>query len=1041
VRVRLLGGFEVSVGSRTVEADGWRRRKAESLVKILALARDHRLHRRRVTELLWPDLDEGSASNEFHRALHFARRALDSVASGNATRYLPLVDGTLALCPEEPLWVDAEEFESAAAVARRVREPAAYRAAIELYAGELLPGDRYEDWTQERRYALRETHLELLVELAAVYEERGEDGPAVGALGRVLTEDPAREEAHRALMRLHAARGDCGRAVAQYGRIARALEPDEVPGEATRRLHEEIRAGNFPAAPTPQFQEPSISAPNNLPASLTSFVGRETEMVDIRRDLSMTRLLTLTGAGGSGKTRLASEVARGLVGIHPDGVWFVELASLSDPELVPGAVAQTLGVREQPGQPLTRALAAHLRSGQTLLILDNCEHVVEAAASLVNDLLKSCPKLKVLATSREPLGVPGESVRPVPPLAVPAAEDGAPTAESVMLREAVRLFVERARSRLPDFEVTAENAGSVARVCRKLDGIPLAIELAAARMGALAVEQVAQRLEGSLKLLTGGARTVETRHRTLRATLDWSHDLLDEAERALFRRLSVFAGGWTLEAAERVDSGSGIEGEDVVLDLLSRLVAKSLVVAEEKGGASRYRMLETVRQYGHERLEESGEAERVRERHARYFLEFAQDEDAAEAAGRQVIDARPVAWVGRMEGEHANLAAALNWSLGDDAGAAEVGVRLAVALFWFWQAHHSEGRRRLERAARATSDPATARWRARASHGASWLALYQADPGAAKIHVEEAVALYREARDEEGIAIGLVQFGILGVIGGRDDVPVAAVLEELGERKPGLKNRTTLGYLLMLEGLVALSRGDLGLSAALHEESLELLREIGDTQGMISALVNLAAIALARGDHEGAEPLLREALLLGRDTDMKSVVQHCLYGLGCVAAGREHPARAARLWGAMDGIRERHGLHLTPLAFSLTGYEGRLAAAREAIGEEMFAAAWEEGKAMPLDHAIEYALGAEEPSPRKVAESPPLVPADLLTRRQREVAILIGRGLTNARIAEELGISKHTVANHVASILDKLDLPSRSRIAVWVTATEPKDPE
>jgi non-specific serine/threonine protein kinase len=531
----------------------------------------------------------------------------------------------------------------------------------------------------------------------------------------------------------------------------------------------------------------------------------------------------------------------------------------------------------------------------------------------------------------------------------------------------------------------------------------------------------------------------------MRATLAWSHGLLSEPERELFARLSVFAGGWTLEAAEAVCPGEGIEQDDV-LDLLSRLVDKSLVVAEEQQeGAFRYRMLEPIRQYGHECLEESGETERVRERHARYFLRFAEGEDATEAAERQVIDARPLAWVRRMEGEHANLGAALDWSLGENAGAsaAEVGLRLAVALFWFWHAHQSEGRSRLERAARRPGGPATARWRARAAHGASWFAFYQMDHGGSKTLVEEAVALYREAQDEEGIAIGLVHLAMVAVLGGRDDIPLRAVLEELGERKPKIRNRGTLGYLLMLEGLVALSRGDLGLSAALHEESLQLLREIGDTQGMTSALINLGGIALARGDHEGAAPMVREALLLGRDADMTSVVQHCLYGLGCVAADREHPVRAARLWGGVEGIEDAYGLHLAPVALSLTGYEGRLTAAREAIGEEAFAAAWEEGKAMPPEQAAEYALSEEEERgfPRAPEQQPPAYePTETLTSREWEVALLVGRGLTNRQIAHRLSISTSTVNNHVAKILRKLGLRSRAQIAAFVTQQQRRSP-
>jgi non-specific serine/threonine protein kinase len=724
----------------------------------------------------------------------------------------------------------------------------------------------------------------------------------------------------------------------------------------------------------------------------------------------------------------------------------VELAPLSEPALVPQAVAAALGVREQPGRSVTQALSHYLKSRQTLLVLDNCEHLVDATARLTQALLESCPKLRVLATSREPLGVPGEVVWAVPPLSLPEVQR-APSVESLMSAEAVRLFVDRARSRPPGFGLTEENAGAVGRICRKLEGIPLAIELAAARMGAMAVEQVAQRLDDSLKLLTGGARTAAPRQRTLRATLDWSFQLLSKPERKLFGRLSVFAGGWSLEAAEEMCSGGGIEREDV-LELLSTLVDKSLAVTEAspvEEGALRYRMLEPLRQYGQERLEEGGEAEQVRERHARYYLEFAEEADAQEPE-RQLNEARPVAWLRRMESEHDNLRAALSWSLDEDAEpdgrAAELGLRLAVALFWFWHTHQSEGRRYLERAASARSDPTTSRWRTRALHGAAWIALFQGDYGASKALMEESVALYRQVGDKEGIASGLTELGMVAVLGQRDDVPLPAVLEELGELKSELKNRSTLAYLLMLEGLIAMGQGDLERSVTLHEESLELCREIGDTQGVISCLVDLGIIALVRADHEGAAPLLREALRLGWEADYKSAIQHSLHGLAGVAARRERPVRAARLWGAVEGMREAYGVHITPLALSISNYEGRLAAARSRLGdeEEAWSAAWEEGKAMSLERAIEYAFSEEVDR-----DLPTLIPAPeqqpppdgertgTLTPREREVALLVGRGLTNRQIAQELSISTSTAGNHVAKILKKLGLRSRAQIAAWVT--------
>ncbi|MBA3474818.1 MAG: tetratricopeptide repeat protein [Rubrobacter sp.] len=757
-------------------------------------------------------------------------------------------------------------------------------------------------------------------------------------------------------------------------------------------------------------------------------------MVGVKRSLAMTGVLTLTGTGGSGKTRLALEVARDLVGAYPDGVWLVELAPLSDPELAPQAVAAALGVREQPGRPLAETLSKHLGSKRTLLVLDNCEHLIEACARLVDALLKSCSGLRVLATSREALGVAGETNWPLSPLSLPEegtsdAERRLPPVEELARYESIGLFVDRARSRLPDFELTEENARGVVEVCRKLDGIPLGIELATARLSALAMEQIAARLNDSLRLLTASGRTADPRHRTLRATLAWSYELLDEPEKKLFGRLSVFAGGWTLEAAEEVCSGSGIEQDDV-LDLMSRLVDKSLVVAEASPGEEevlRCRMLEPVRQYGQERLAaRPEEIERVRERHAEYYLSLAEETDEEEAEP-ELLGTRPVAWLERMETEHGNLRAALSWSLEKDAepdgGRADLGLRLAVALMWFWHTHdyQIEGRRCLERALSRRSDPTETRWRARALNGAAWLALFQGDYEASKALVEEGLAFHRELGDKEGIASGLYDLGCVAVLGQRDDIPIQAVLEEVGELKPRIKNRTTLAYLLILEGTIAGSQGDLAHAATLHEESLELFREIGDdAHGIVTCLGHLGFIALVQGDYEGALSLLRESLRSGWEADYKMNIQACLYGLACVAVCQGQPIRAARLWGVVEGMREAYGIHLTPMVYSFTDYEGYLTTARSQLNEEeVFTAAWAEGKAMSLEQAIEYALSEEEESQTTAPRQPRIGKSSphKLTSREREVALRVARGLTNRRIFSELSISERTVENHVGKIL------------------------
>ncbi|HET6884716.1 MAG TPA: BTAD domain-containing putative transcriptional regulator, partial [Rubrobacteraceae bacterium] len=733
----------------SITGDAWRLRKSASLIKLLALSPGHRLPRERVMELLWPRSSKSAASNNLRQTLYAIRKALGAEGS----RYLVSEDGSLLLCPEDELWVDAETFEEAALAARRSHEPAAYRLAIDLYAGELLPEDRFEDWADDERADLRRVYLELLTELAGLYEERGEYDPAAEVLQRVVAEEPTNEEAHTSLMRLYTISDRRGDALAQYERLKEVLwkQLDAEPAAETRRLREDITACRVqPVRPTVSApEETSGAGTHNLPVSLTSFVGRERELLEVKRALAMTRLLTLTGPGGSGKTRLALETAADLVGAYQDGVWLVDLAPLSEPGLLVQEVAGVLEVQERPGKPLLDTLVDSLRSSQMLLVLDNCEHLVDAVARLVEDLLRSCPNLRLLATSREALGVAGEINLPVPPLSLP--DPGRlMTVEELEGYGSARLFVERALYRPSAFTLTPENAGAVAEVCRQLEGIPLAIELAAARVGVLAVEQIAERLSDSLGLLTGGGRTLTSRQRTLRGSLDWSFALLDEPERKLFGRLAVFAGGWSLEAAQAVCSEDGI-GQDFVLDLLSELVDKSLVmVGSTASGATRYRMLEPIRQYAREKLEVGGGAEEAQGRHAAFFL------DVAEEAEPELAGPRSGPWVGRLEEEHDNLRAALSWVLERREAGQDLRFGAALWRFWLAEGYLSEGREWLD-AILAGGEQGPER--ARALEGLGWLAQYQGDIERAAAAYREMLKLSRELDDRGNVATALNSLG------------------------------------------------------------------------------------------------------------------------------------------------------------------------------------------------------------------------------------------------------------------------------------------
>jgi predicted ATPase/class 3 adenylate cyclase len=729
--------------------------------------------------------------------------------------------------------------------------------------------------------------------------------------------------------------------------------------------------------------------PNNLPGQLTSFVGRERELAEIHRLLigahetggganRVTRLLTLTGVGGAGKTRLALQAAADLIDHFADGVWLVELAALSDPDFLPQSVAAALKIEETPGRPVQETLIDFLHNCELLLVLDNCEHLIEAAARLAENLLCACPKLSILTTSREALSILGESAWSVPSLGLPP---GQASIEQIADSAAARLFIQRAMAARPGFELNEANGRAIAQICRRLDGIPLALELAAARVKALTPEQIAARLDDRFRLLTGGSRTALPRQQTLQALIDWSYQLLAEDERLLFRRLGVFYGGWNLEAAEQVCSGERIES-DAVLDSLARLVDKSLVLAEEQASEIRYRMLETIRQFARERLLESGEAASLQQRHLAWMLELGQDFD------KYWYGFEGASWMKRMDLEHDNLRAALNWGLEQvDSLQTTMDLVGAIWLYWYFRSHWVEGRSWFERALEASAGGmVTPAARGTVLYAEAGFCLFQGEIELAKTYTEASLQACREAGDRLGEAVNLHHAGVIAQIEGR--YQEAEELLKIG-LKLSWEEKNELWETVLLNDLGYLYAHNLKDSRRAYDffqQQLAVSRRIGVFTHY--ALINLAWTCLEMGDMEQARQYLRETeqanrelfeprlqglifqfqaklaeldgdLQLARQLNLESLeylwrirdrdsVLEVLEQLAENAARRHELAEAANLLGAIQAARQQYGL---PSARA-EQVESLRCSLAEQMGEAAFEAAWTEGQALSLERVV-----------------------------------------------------------------------------------------
>jgi predicted ATPase/DNA-binding SARP family transcriptional activator len=991
LRVWLLGGFRVAVDSHAIDGQQWRRRKVANLIKLLAVA-GGRLHRDQVLERLWPEFTAEAAANNLYQALHHARRILET-GGLSSIRLLQIQGDVVELAPVGALWIDATAFEAAATQARQSQDFGAYQAALDLYTGDLLPDEPYEEWVTGRRETLRQTYLELLLDLARLCESRHDRNAAIDTLQRALTIDPMNEKPHVGLMRLYAQTGRRQQALRQYQSLEARLQSElsAEPDPKTRRLYRAILEGHYPTrepgsdslaadgasrvtppaaeSPSPhpaQIENVALSR-HNLPLQLTRFVGREAAKADVTRLLAASRLVTLVGPGGCGKTRLAVEIGSDVVASFSGGVWLVELAPIVDPGQVPRAVARVLSVVESSGRPLVEAIASFVKGKNLLLILDDCEHLIDATAHLVNSLLRLSPDLRILATSREPLRVPGEITWLVPSLTLPDPTRSYALAD-LMRFESVRLFLDRATANQASFRVTDVNATAIAQICYRLDGIPLAIELAAARVRLLPPEQIAARLDDRFRLLAGGSRTALPRHQTLRAAIDWSYNLLVEPERMVLRRLAVFAGTWSLEAAEAVCGVSGVEdrvsGEGGspasdtrpptpdtpldVLDLVARLVDKSLVLVEEKEAEPRYHLLETVRQYALDELTSARELASTRQRHATYYLEVAAQTYAA------IRDARQLAWLNRLEIELDNVRAVLTWAF--EAGEAELALDLAGQLDRFWQYHPHliEGRRWLQRGL-ATAPLAAPLVRARALGLLGWLTRLVDGPEIARPLLDEALALYLALGDQRGIADVTDSLGDVAYFSGDLDRALALHQENLVRRR-GLGDRWGEAMSLNSLGWVAIAAGKSEQAQKLLEEGLAIVRELGDQRSIAMLRFSLAQMAQEQRNYSRMIAYAADALQIYR---ILNNTMDLALAFGLIAAGLAEFGQfesAARLFGRAHAFLQDVGARgKTTNQFS---HDSTITALRTRVGEETYRRLTAEGAALDLAAACAEALAA-----------------------------------------------------------------------------------
>ena len=895
--VRVLGVLEVLVEGVPVDL---RATKVRAVLAMLALHPGQVVSAERLCQGLWGEAPPPSAANTLQGYISQLRRTVGRQAIVTRAPGYVLDLPTEAVDSQrfERLVVDAREALNAD---RAVDAAALLERALALWRGSALEEFAYEPFAPAEATRLEELRLVATEELAEAGLALGRHREVVGELRSLVEEHPLRERLWGLLMRSLYRSGRQAEALRAFSDLRRRLgeELGIDPSPALQRLEEAMLVQR----PELEWRDSEVTIAvrpgdstqrHNLPVPRSSFVGRDEEVRELEKLSTSAAIVTVLGPGGSGKSRLALEVARRLVDKHPGGIWLVELAPVADAALVPQAVAAAAGVREEPGRPLTESLAAAL-DRDVLLVLDNCEHVVQASAALADTLVRTAPTLTVLATSREPLRVDGEVLWRIPTLAMP--EDDSAPAEDLIKCGAVRLFVDRATAQ-GSYAWGPASAATVARICRRLDGLPLAIELAAARTGALTPAVIAERLDDRFELLTAGARTALPRHQTLRATVDWSYELLRPAERVAFRRLSVFAGGCSVNAAEAVCGGEGLDATDV-LDVVTALVDRSLVRVVEHEGGLRFTMHETLRAYAAERLAEAGEESALRARHLAWMLAFAEDQQ--EALAPQFVTKK--AALDCVEAEHDNIRHALQWALSAQPDAA-LRIVAAIKAFWRLRGHAGEGRRLAESVLAATPD-GDARLRAPVLREAGACAIQQGDAERGQLLIEQSIAAFRDLGDAHAVALSLDH-----LIWGASQVGDWARAGHLARRCIDIHTEVGDEHLAseatMLLACVKVRRGDESAARQLMDEALGYnLRHADDPCPMLRGAAGHLSLLL--GDFEEARRRLEEANRYSRETGQPLRLTWDLGWLGEVAFLEGDIGEAERLLSEQLSVAREQG--------------------------------------------------------------------------------------------------------------------------------------